>query len=167
VTVDKALKDMASSGDSAFGDARLFPYEPSQVSSISIADGGVACMLAKNVDGSWRMDSPVSAAASLPVVDSLVSTLLALRGGDADENGVEISISGDERKVRVSREALGNNFRLENFRSLEILKIDPLAPTRTERSRSSTTATGAPGASRCHRFRARPRKAVSHASSES
>ena len=141
VTVDKALKDMASSGDSAFGDARLFPYEPSQVSSISIADGGVACMLAKNVDGSWRMDSPVSAAASLPVVDSLVSTLLALRGGDADENGVEISISGDERKVRVSREALGNNFRLENFRSLEILKIDPASVRRLSVTGTDTNGT--------------------------
>ncbi|MBO7376737.1 MAG: DUF4340 domain-containing protein, partial [Clostridia bacterium] len=141
VTVDSALKDMASSGNSAFGDARLFPYESSQVSSISIVDGGVTCMLAKNEDGSWRMDSPVSAAASITAVDAFVSTLLALRGGDSDDNGVEISISGDERKMRVSRESLGSNFRLENFRSLEILKIDSASVRRLSVTGTDTNGT--------------------------
>ena len=125
VTVDGALKDMASLGNSAFADTRLFPYEPSQVNGISIVDGGVTCMLAKNDDGSWRMDSPISAPASLTAVESLVAAVLALRGGDADEKGVEVSISADERKVHVARESLGPHFRLENLRSLEILKIDP------------------------------------------
>lgn len=130
VTVDGALKDMASLGNSAFADTRLFPYEPSQVNGISIVDGGVTCMLAKNDDGSWRMDSPISAPASLTAVESLVSAVLALRGGDADEDGVEVSISADERKVHVSRESLGPHFRLENLRSLEILKIDPASVRR-------------------------------------
>ena len=124
VTVDGALKDMASLGNSTFADTRLFPYEVSQVNGISIVDGGVTCMLAKNDDGSWRMDSPISAPASLTAVESLVSAVLALRGGDADEKGVEVSISADERKVRVARGSLGPHFRLENLRSLEILKID-------------------------------------------
>ena len=124
VTVDGALKDMASLGNSTFADTRLFPYEVSQVNGISIVDGGVTCMLAKNDDGSWRMDSPISAPASLTAVESLVSAVLALRGGDADENGVEVSISADERKVHVARGSLGPHFRLENLRSLEILKID-------------------------------------------
>ena len=130
VTVDGSLKDMASLGNSAFADTRLFPYEVSQVNGISIVDGGVTCMLAKNDDGSWRMDSPISAPASLTAVESLVSTVLALRGGDADEKGVEVSISADERKVRVARESLGTHFRLENLRSLEILKIDPASVRR-------------------------------------
>ena len=125
VTVDGSLKDMASLGNSAFADTRLFPYEASQVNGISIVDGGVTCMLAKNDDGSWRMDSPISAPASLTAVESLVAAVLALRGGDADEKGVEVSISADERKVHVARESLGPHFRLENLRSLEILKIDP------------------------------------------
>ena len=130
VTVDGSLKDMASLGNSAFADTRLFPYEASQVNGISIVDGGVTCMLAKNDDGSWRMDSPISAPASLTAVESLVATVLALRGGDADEKGVEVSISADERKVRVARESLGPHFRLENLRSLEILKIDPASVRR-------------------------------------
>ena len=130
VTVDGALKDMASLGNSAFADTRLFPYEAAQVNGISIVDGGVTCMLAKNDDGSWRMDSPISAPASLTAVESLVATVLALRGGDADERGVEVSISADERKVRVARESLGPHFRLENLRSLEILKIDPASVRR-------------------------------------
>ena len=130
VTVDGSLKAMASLGNSAFADTRLFPYEVSQVNGISIVDGGVTCMLAKNDDGSWRMDSPISAPASLTAVESLVATVLALRGGDADERGVEVSISADERKVRVARESLGSHFRLENLRSLEILKIDPASVRR-------------------------------------
>ena len=141
VTVDSALKDMAASGNSAFGDARLFPYESSQVSSISIVDGGVTCILAKNEDGSWRMDSPVSAAASITAVESFVSTLLALRGGDSDDNGIEISISGDERKMHVSRGSLGSNFRLEHFRSLEILKIDPASVRRLSVTGADTNGT--------------------------
>lgn len=130
VTVDGSLKDMASLGNSAFADTRLFPYEASQVNGISIVDGGVTCMLAKNDDGSWRMDSPISAPASLTAVESLVSAVLALRGGDADEKGVEVSISADERKVHVARGSLGTHFRLENLRSLEILKIDPASVRR-------------------------------------
>ena len=116
VTVDAALKDLVSPGNSALADTRLFPYETSQVSGMSIVDDGVACMLAKNEDGTWRLDSPISAAASSTAVDSLLSAVLALRGGDTDENGVEVSISADERKVRVSRAALGPGFRLENLR---------------------------------------------------
>ena len=141
VTVDAALKDLVSPGNSALADTRLFPYETSQVSSISIADGGVACMLAKNEDGTWRMDSPISAAASSTAVDSLLSAVLALRGGDTDENGVEVSISADERKVRVSRAALGSGFRLENLRSLEILKIDPASVRRLSVTGSGTNGT--------------------------
>lgn len=141
VTVDAALKDLVSPGNSALADTRLFPYEPAQVSSISIADGGVACMLAKNEDGTWRLDSPISAAASSTAVDSLLSAVLALRGGDTDENGVEVSISADERKVRVSRAALGPGFRLENLRSLEILKIDPASVRRLSVTGSGTNGT--------------------------
>lgn len=141
VTVDAALKDLVSPGNSALADTRLFPYETSQVSGMSIVDDGVACMLAKNEDGTWRMDSPISAAASSTAVDSLLSAVLALRGGDTDENGVEVSISADERKVRVSRAALGSGFRLENLRSLEILKIDPASVRRLSVTGSGTNGT--------------------------
>ena len=141
VTVDAALKDLVSPGNSALADTRLFPYETSQVSGMSIVDGGVACMLAKNEDGTWRLDSPISAAASSTAVDSLLSAVLALRGGDTDENGVEVSISADERKVRVSRAALGPGFRLENLRSLEILKIDPASVRRLSVTGSGTNGT--------------------------
>ena len=141
VTVDAALKDLVSPGNSALADTRLFPYETSQVSGMSIVDDGVACMLAKNEDGTWRLDSPISAAASSTAVDSLLSAVLALRGGDTDENGVEVSISADERKVRVSRAALGPGFRLENLRSLEILKIDPSSVRRLSVTGSGTNGT--------------------------
>ncbi len=141
VTVDGALKDMASLDGSAFADTRIFPYEPSQVTGLSVVDGGVACMLAKKDDGSWRMDAPVSAAASLTAVESLLAKVLALRGGDVDEDGVEVSVSSDERKVRVARASLGPQFRLEDFRSLEILKIDPASVRRLSVTGTDTNGT--------------------------
>lgn len=125
VTVDRALKDLASLGNSAFSDTRLFPYEPSQVTGLSLVDGGVSCLLAKGEDGFWRMDAPVSAPAETASVETLLSSVLALRGADADEDGVEVSVSPGDRKVRVARDALGVGFRLEDLRSLEILRIDP------------------------------------------
>ena len=147
-TVDSSLKDLATIGSAAFSDTRIFPYEPAQVTSITLVDrrrdGGkdvdVSCMLAKGEDGSWRMDSPISAAVALPAVESLVSTVLALKGSDTAEgdDGIEVSVSSDERRVRVARNALGHGFRLENLRSLEILKIDPQTVRRLSVTGSDT-----------------------------
>jgi len=141
VTVDAALKDQSSLGNSAFADARLFPYEPSQVTGLSLTDGGVSCLLARGEDGSWRMDSPVSAQASSTAVEALVAAVLALRGGDADEEGVEVSVGSDERKVKVARRALGAGFRLEGLRSPEILKIDPASVRRLSVTGEDTNRT--------------------------
>lgn len=124
VTVDRSLKEEASLGNSAFADARIFPYEAAQVTGLSLNDGGVLCLLAKDESGVWRMDAPVSAAASAPTVDALVSSVLALRSGDMDESGVEISLGAGDRAVRVSRAALGPSFRLEELRSREMLNVD-------------------------------------------
>ncbi len=129
VTVSNALKDCAMAGSAAFSDTRIFPYEPTQVSALTLVEKGrdVTCLLAKREDGSWHMDSPVVAAASLPAVEALVSAVLALKGADSydGDDGIEVSVPPDERKVRVARMSLGQGFRLENLRSLEILKVDP------------------------------------------
>ena len=130
VTVDRALKDLASLGNSAFSDTRLFPYESAQVTGLSLTDGGVSCLLAKGEDGSWRMDAPVSAPAESASVEALLSSVLALKGADADEDGVEVSVTPGDRKVRVARDSLGVGFRLEDLRSLEILRIDPASVRR-------------------------------------
>jgi len=141
VTVDRALKDQASLGSAAFADTRLFPYELSQVTGLSLSDGGVSCLLAKQDDGSWRMDAPVSAEVDVAAVESLVTSILALRGGDIDGEGVEIGVSQDPNKARVSRRSLGNGFRLERLRSLDIQRIDPLTVRRLSVTGMDTNST--------------------------
>ncbi len=143
VTVDRALKELASLGSTAYADTRLFPYEATQVTGLSLVDDGVACLLAKQEDGTWRMDTPVAADADSSAVESLVTAVLALRGEDADENGVEVSVSSDKRKARVYRHSLGANFRLENLRSLDIQKIEPTIVRRLTVTGSETNKTTA------------------------
>lgn len=141
VTVDRSLKEQASLGNAAFADTRLFPFEPAQVAGLSISDGGVSCLLAKQEDGSWRMDSPVSAEADAAAVESLLSAVLALRSADADEDGVEVGVSPDARTAKVSRRSLGVAFRLEDLRSLDIQKIDPATVRRLSVTGTDTNST--------------------------
>ena len=141
VTVDRSLKEQASLGNAAFADTRLFPFEPAQVAGLSISDGGVSCLLAKQEDGSWRMDSPVSAEADASAVESLLSAVLALRSADADEDGVEVGVSPDARTAKVSRRSLGVAFRLEDLRSLDIQKIDPATVRRLSVTGTDTNST--------------------------
>lgn len=134
VTVDRALKDQASLGAAAFADTRLFPYETTQVAGLSLSDEGVSCLLAKQEDGSWRMDAPVSAEADSAAVEALLSSVLAFRGGDVDADGIEIGVTPqaakESTKEKVSRKSLGPSFRLEDLRSLDMQKIDPQAVRR-------------------------------------
>ena len=141
VTVDRSLKEQASLGNAAFADTRLFPFEPAQVAGLSISDGGVSCLLAKQEDGSWRMDSPVSAEADAAAVESLLSAVLALRSADADEDGVEVGVSPDAHTAKVSRRSLGVAFRLEDLRSLDIQKIDPATVRRLSVTGTDTNST--------------------------
>ena len=141
VTVDRSLKEQASLGNADFADTRIFPFEPAQVAGLSISDGGVSCLLAKQEDGSWRMDSPVSAEADAAAVESLLSSVLALRGADEDEDGVEIGVAPDARKAKVSRRSLGVAFRLEDLRSLDIQKIDPATVRRLSVTGTDTNST--------------------------
>ena len=139
VTLDRALKDEATAETSLFADTRLFPYEALQVAGISLAYPDVTCLLAKEEDGSWRMDSPVSAPASRTAVTALLTRLLSLRSADAADRGVAVSLAADAAPVTVSKDALGEDFRIESLRDTGMLIVDPLTVKRL-------TATGADGA---------------------
>ena len=145
VTVDRALKDQASLGSAAFADTRLFPYETTQVTGLSLSDEGVSCLLAKQEDGTWRMDAPVSAEANSSTMESLLSSVLALRSGDVDGNGIEIGVTPqtakEATKEKVSRNSLGSSFRLEDLRSLDIQKIDPATVRRISVTSTDTNST--------------------------
>ena len=141
VTVDRALKDQATVGGAAFSDTRMFPYDLAHVTGLSLSDGGVSCLLAKQEDGSWRMDAPVSAEADAPAVESLLAAVLALRGGDADEDGIEVGVAPDARTAKVSRRSLGVGFNLESLRSLDMQKIDPATVRRLSVTGTDTNST--------------------------
>ena len=145
VTVDRALKDQASLGSAAFADTRLFPYETAQITGLSLSCEGVSCLLARQENGTWRMDAPVSAEADSAAVESLLSSVLALRGGDVDGGGIEIGVTHqaakEANKEKVSRDSLGSLFRLEDLRSLDIQKIDPQTVRRISVTGTDTNIT--------------------------
>jgi len=130
VTVDGALKDAASAGAAEFTDSRLFPFEEASVSRVSIADGDATYLLAKGEDGAWLLDAPVAAPTDAASVSKLLSRLFALRGADAAERGVSVSMTTNAEPVVVSREAALGGIRLEDLRSREVVRVDPAAVKR-------------------------------------
>ena len=125
MTVSSALKDAALADISVFADDRLFPCARAQVSRLSLTDGETTYLLAKDSDGVWVLDAPVSAPTDGESVNALLDRLFALRSGDTNETGVAVSMTGRATPVTVSREAALDGLRLENLRSREILRIDP------------------------------------------
>ena len=125
VTVDASFKDLVLSGAEGFVDTRLFPYEESSVTTVSISDGADQYLLAKGEDGLWRLDAPVAAPADPDEASSLVARLLAIHLSSADASGIAVCLSTNDKPVRVSREAVLGRHRLEDLRSKDIAKIDP------------------------------------------
>lgn len=126
VTVDAALKDSAVRGVTDFVDMRLFPVEEQSIGAVSIADGDMLCVLAKGSDGSWRMDSPLSAPADSAAVEKFVSRMLALNVTDASESGVAVSLATNAPPVMIPRDVALPDGGVETFRSKEIVRIEPL-----------------------------------------
>lgn len=125
VTVDEALKDAASAGQELFSDARLFPYEPEQVTGIALTlPESVSCLLAKNEKGEWRMDAPVSAPAEKAAVEELIARILALQSADVTVTGITVALSPAERSVTVSPWTLGMGFRIENLCARTMLTVE-------------------------------------------
>ena len=125
VMVDRSVRDAALADLSAFTDDRLFPYDLSTVTRMSLTDGETAYLLAKGADGEWVLDSPVSAATDERTVDRLLERLAGLKTSDTNATGVAVSLTSNAAPVVVSRETALAGIRLEDLRSREILKIDP------------------------------------------
>lgn len=130
VTVDAALKDAALTEISEFTDSRLFPFEESAVSRVSVTDGETAYLLAKDESGAWLLDAPVAAATDAASVSAFLNRLFTLRLEDVATNGVTVSMTTNVPPVTVSRAAALRGFRLEDLRSREILKVEPSAVKR-------------------------------------
>ena len=122
-TVDASAKSTVSLDASALIDGRIFPLEKSSIRWISMKDGEVSYLLARGDDSSWRLDSPVSAAADALAVSALVDRLLVMRNADVEDDGVKVTLSADSAPQVVSREALLGSAGFEQFRSKTVLDI--------------------------------------------
>ena len=82
VMVDAAAAEACRSGRASFLDARVFPFDVEDLTSVSVASGETVYMLARGTNGLWRIDSPVMAPADSAAVAELVTRVLRLRQND-------------------------------------------------------------------------------------
>ena len=131
VSVPGALKDLAGGAD--FTDSRLFPFDVAQISRVSIADGAVNYLLAKDsATGEWRLDAPVAAPADKAAAESFVTHLASLKFSDRDPEGLVVSLTTNAPPVAVSRAAALAGHSLVDLRSRRILKVTPADVKRIE-----------------------------------
>lgn len=130
VTVDAGLRQQASQ---AFTDTRLFPCEVADVRSFSLADGAATYALARDEADGWRLDAPVVAPADGTTVRALLERLLALSMRDVSTTGVRVTLLTNAPPVTVVRTAALGDLRLDDLRSREILRIDPVVVRRLVR----------------------------------
>ncbi len=121
--VDGALKDIALTAD--FSDARLFPFESTRVSRLSVTADGVTYLLARGADGAWLLDAPVAAPADAETTDALLSRVLSLTAADRAEKGIVVSLSTNAPAETVRASAVVGALALADLRSRTILQVAP------------------------------------------
>jgi len=142
VTVKDALKTAALQKKSAFADARVFPVEESSVACIRLVDGEVSYVLARTGDGPWRLEAPVAAPAEQEVVRRVLSRLLVLSASASDgSGGFSVSLAPDAAPVSVPRELVLANDRLDDLRSVEVVRFDQKEVKRLVRTPGGKGAT--------------------------
>lgn len=137
VTVDGSLKEMAAKSD--FSDLRIFPFDASAITRLSLSDNGVEYLLARNADGGWVIDSPVSAQADAKEVQRLLGRILAATVDDRDVNGIAVSVSTNAPAEKISSSVLPDGFSFAGLRSREITRFDPSAIRRIVSCRGGGT----------------------------
>lgn len=125
VTVAASVRDAVLSGADDFVDTRLFPIDEASVVTVSISDEGLNCVIAREPDGSWRIDAPVSAPADASAVSDLVSRLLTMDISSADASGVNVSLAVGTAPAKVPRKIVFADSGVERFRSKEMLALLP------------------------------------------
>lgn len=126
VTVPSELRDFAVQDPVMFADSRIFPEDARGVSCYSIAADGGLYSLSRGPDSIWRLESPVVAAADQATAEGVLSRILSLSPADVvEKGGVAVTIGTNATKVSVSRNSVLGKRTFEDFRSREMLKIDP------------------------------------------
>ena len=129
-TVDAKLKELAMQEAAAYTDARIFPFESSAVRTIVLADADVSYSFLRGKGEEWRMETPVVALADSKRVEALLNRILTLTSADISQEGLSVSLSSNAAAVVFSRSAVLGDTRIEDLRSTEILKIDPVTVKR-------------------------------------
>lgn len=125
VTLDEALKRVASEPASHFVESKLFPVDLASVNSFSLVDGDVSYLIARSDEDRWRLDSPVVAQADEKTVTTILGRILALSRADVAESGLTVGVNTNGETAVVSKTELLSDVRLEDLRAKEILRIDP------------------------------------------
>jgi hypothetical protein len=129
-TVDAKLKELAMQEAAAYTDARMFPFEASAVRTIVLADAEVSYSFSRGKGEEWQMETPVVALADAKRVEALLNRILTLTSADVSQGGLSVSLSSNASAVAFSRQAVLGGSRIEDLRSTEILKIDPVTVKR-------------------------------------
>lgn len=125
VTVPVALRQRALNGSVEFTDARLFPYEALSVSSFTLTADGTDYVVAREADGGWRLDAPVSAPADAEAVSAVLDRMLSLSAADLRPEGLRVSVSTNAEPVTVAAECVLGTRRLDDLRAHHVLSVDP------------------------------------------
>jgi len=127
VTVRESLRTAALQQRSAFTDSRLFPLQEPSVSFLRLVDGKDAYVLARASDGSWRIETPVSAPAEQTIVLRFLSRILKLPTSAVVESasGFSVALSAEAAPVFVRRDLVTGKDRIDDLRAVEMVRIDP------------------------------------------
>jgi len=127
VTVKESLKTAALQKKTAFADFRLFPVPEAAVARIRLVDGENQYALAKSAEGIWRIETPVAAPAEPAVVRRVLARILALPTSAVRDasHGFAVSLSADAEPVFVARDLVLEKDRIDDLRSVEMVRIDP------------------------------------------
>lgn len=142
VTLPVGLRDEALQDRVLFTDSRLFAAEAKSVGFFSIADETQTCVLCRDGNGVWRLESPVVAPADPQAVEAILGRLVTLTSADVapGKTGLGVSLTTNAAPVQVLRESLLGADRLDDLRSRTMVSLDPLLVKRIVQT------FGAPGA---------------------
>lgn len=127
VTLPAELKALADQDADSFADLRMFPSDSRSIASFSILDRDVLYAFVREKDGGWSLESPIVARADGGAVEGLLARILSLSASDGASggDGVAISLSANAAKTVVSRASVFEGMKPEDFRSREIVRINP------------------------------------------
>ena len=139
-SVPVSLKAKALTDISEFADDRLFPYDVSEVKSISLSLAGETVLLSRSEKAQWMMDSPVSANADQDAVGVLLGNILSLKESDKENNSLFISLNGGDESISVRTQAVLGDLSFADLRSRAILSIPLSSVKRITLSRAGSLA---------------------------